>query len=614
MKCFVWFAALLLASAAWAGEVLRAEIKPLALQARTQAPETLDVKLTWTGAGLLEGVLELSFRDGEDDAPRFRTHELALTEGPHTYRFLIPASNDESRGSPRELRARFIGKTRSIDLGRFDLGMQKGWGRSFTICVSRPRFGAGTPEFPLWQSLRLERLQPADPQNNEPASTLPVYVEAEEMPTSPLAYCAYDLVVLEGEGFLQLREKQLAALTRWVLGGGSLCVLGGAHAQAEHQRFLDHLLAADPRSPALDLDGGRRLVRPGFGRLVVMSAAPQSETETETPEWRRAITFLWKFRPAQVDHVLQDGTWNLPTTRPDASRINDRQRALSGVLAPKEVQILPRSLVVLILGLFVVVIGPLDWIVLGRLRARRLTWVLFPVASVVFTGITVWLAERFMGSTNQRSALTVTDLGIDGRVLRESRFEMIFPARNQEVATDVRNALLTPMSTSTNNYSGGQGMGVAAGSYAGQFPARYSVHQALRQWTPQTNRTFSLEDGEDLSGVPWAELDPRQTVSIEGRERLRRLGVQAPADSLHAFYGGKFWDGTNLPLSGEFVRSLCQPHAFHWMTVCSQLSPNGAGNFDDLTLAPDGDPDIALSIVVRKEGENFHVYRRLYAP
>ena len=60
---------------------LTAEIKPVALRARAFAPEALDVKLTWSGSGLLEGALEFSFPGADENAPRFRSHDLALTSG-----------------------------------------------------------------------------------------------------------------------------------------------------------------------------------------------------------------------------------------------------------------------------------------------------------------------------------------------------------------------------------------------------------------------------------------------------------------------------------------------------------------------------------------------------
>jgi hypothetical protein len=280
----------------------------------------------------------------------------------------------------------------------------------------------------------------------------------------------------------------------------------------------------------------------------------------------------------------------------------------------------------------VVVIGPLDWIVLGRLRMRRLTWVTFPLAAVACTALTVFLAESYMGRSNYRSTLTVTDLGHDGRVLRETRFEMLFPARNQEVTTDVRNALCVPMPVSQNYYYGNRPGSAAPARYEGLFPAGYKVRQSLRQWTPQMNRLTSLDVSEDTSGVPWAKLDPREVNAAHG---WQRLGSNL-AREVYVVHRGEFRGLESGTLSG-FVKALCQSRDLRWSGVFSAIGPNGAANFEDLALTPFNETaastapgqlgqltpvappkvdetEFSATIVVRTEGDGFHIYRHLYAP
>jgi hypothetical protein len=95
------------------------------------------------------------------------------------------------------------------------------------------------------------------------------------MPATALGYTPYDIVLLEGEGFTLLREKQLAALSKWVLAGGSVCVTTSGPLDEAHRGFVEGLLAADVRKPPLVFDaegrvavkeeGGAMLARPVSG-------------------------------------------------------------------------------------------------------------------------------------------------------------------------------------------------------------------------------------------------------------------------------------------------------------------------------------------------------------
>ena len=121
---------------------LTAEIKPLALRPRAFAPETIDVKFNWSGSGLLEGALELTFIGDADGRAAYRSHDFALTGGAQSFRLLIPPPMYDEYGRSGEVRARFATKSGVIDLGRFDLSTRTNAERNFTICVSKPPFGS----------------------------------------------------------------------------------------------------------------------------------------------------------------------------------------------------------------------------------------------------------------------------------------------------------------------------------------------------------------------------------------------------------------------------------------------------------------------------------------
>jgi hypothetical protein len=635
---------LFLAFCAHAAGPLTADIKPLAPRARTGAPETFEVKLDWAGPGLLEGALELRFPFSDAEASQYRSHDLAVNVGSQSFRLLVPATT-RGVGLSREVQARFVTKTGECDLGQFDFGTGRSVSRNLTICVSKPPFGtagrkipqpdevsANSPieDVPLWQKLRPEQFEPEKTLIDElKVSTMPVFVETSEMPATALSYTPYDVVVLEGEGFTLLREKQLAALHHWVLAGGSLFIESDASLEPGPRRFLEDLLAADVHHPVLSFDGAGRpdlsehagilLAQPGFGRLVVKR--PEEEVldpilkATNIAAQRKATTFLWKFRDKQIQQILNNGTWQVtydssgPQFRQYQQYRQQPLQVIAGILTPKQVRILPYPVVLLVLGAFVLVIGPLDWFVLGRLRMRRLTWVLFPLAAVGFTALTVFLAERYMGSSTSRSSLIITDLAYDDRVLRETRLELIFPARNQEITTEIRSALCVPLRIASNAYGASLNSDVAS-RYEGLFPSRYTMRQSLRQWSPQLNRLTSLEGGEDRSGLVWERLHPRELDRENWRERLGK----DEGWEIKIWEDGELQDLSSASLLRSIPETFWKPASVGWLSVVAQLSPNGDADINDLALSNCEGHTMSATIVARREGEDIHVYRHLYPP
>ena len=602
---------------------LTTDVRPVAVRARAMAPEMVEVRLTSSAQGLLEGPLEFTMIAGKAPPFRYRTHDLALAAGAHTFRFLLPEGSPGEYGADRSARVRFLGKAGAIDLGEFPIETRLNADRVLTIAVSKPPAAGAQREFALWRRLRLERLQnPDEPESRGDFATAPVFIDGEDFPAAPLALCAYDIVLLEHDGFALLREKQLAALARWVLAGGSLWVRPGETIEGAPGKFLADLLAADGRAPAFDLNAaglptlpgedGLLLARPGLGRLVIASLTPENEEDRLTPARKRAVAFLWKFRDAQMERVLKNRPFYPPPT--DTAARARTMNELRGLLMPESVRLVPLGWVVAILLGFILVVGPLDWFVLGRLKMRRLTWVLFPCVSAAFTFFTVWLAGKYMGAGSHRSALTITDLGLDGRVVRETRFELIFPARNEEFATEIQNALCEPVSSANLE---GTDLGGSAGTtiYEGQFPARYRLRQQLRQWSPQLNRMTSIESREDDSGIAWEQIREMFPTGYGPAKVEPPLNFE-PA--IYIFREGSWsmrWVGRLGPtFDKDFVTHCCIAAPGGLMSLAAQLSPNGAANFDDLALAEAGDKSISFLAVVRREGAGVHLFRKIFNP
>ena len=559
---------------------------------------------------LLEGVLELTVLDDLNTSFVYRTQELALITGARELRLLLPPARME-RGMERDVRMRFIFTTGGvIELGKTALHPSLLMERSLVLAVGRVDLRAPEPGARLWQSLRLDRFEPAKGSSSmEKFSTTPVMIEPDDFPAEPLGYCAFDAVMIESRAFAALKEKPREALGQWLAGGGSVCVVANDPLDAAHAGTLRAWLRRDPSItlPEFDAEGRVQttgdsaiLARVGFGRLVVLTRAP--DEIVDDPKWRRAITFLWKIRAVQASAIERDGAWQNEAfgkvgewKNADRARRAQIASELTEALLPKTVRIIPLPVILAILIGFIAAVGPVDFFVLGKLRARRFTWLAFPLVSVGFTVLTMKLAAHYLGTNTHQAALVLTDLGPDGAVIRETRWELVLPAATQELVRDTQHAFAIP--AAQNRDYGASADRVAIAGFEGQYPARYRLRLPLAQWAPQTIRVSALATGTDDSRVDWSAF-PGAIGGGSG------CAIWISDKGHHGYVGNAG------PLSPDFLARIT--FTPEWNALFSAPSPGGAGSLDDLCVVEQNEPNRAVVVAVRREGADIHAWRRLY--
>ena len=60
------------------------------------------------------------------------------------------------------------------------------------------------------------------------------------------------------------------------------------------------------------------------------------------------------------------------------------------------------------------------------------------------------------------------------------------------------------------------------------------------------------------------------------------------------------------------VRKVCVRPAIGLFSIMSQISPNGAGDFEDLSILDPEDPNQLLLVIVSRQGNDYVVFRRLF--
>jgi len=638
-------------------------------RARSSGPLAVDVELDWRGSGLVEGRLEIDLAEGSEVRCRYSRPDVALTSGPQRLRLVLPSPGPGGYDSQLEARMVFRSDDGVFRLPPCPLFVPRRYDRGLVVALADPRGRPGPETLALFKALRLERFAPngraaqTDASGARPLVTTPAFPVPGDMPSNPAAYCAFDAVVLAAEGFALMSRKQLDAALTWVRAGGSVLVLPTGGLKAHHASFMNSLAGTEDAArpvyaltPRGRVEGktGLGLFRPGLGRAVVGLDVATDDDALGRSDWRRAVGFLWKVRRKQLSNIARRGKWAVVEEEETASddwrqwqtqyqqHRDGRSRygrvpVMAGptlkdkVLFPKKIQVVPLWLIIMILVLFVVVIGPVDYFVLGMFRRRKLTWITFPAAAVGFALFTMLLAEAYMGSTDHRNSLTVVDLGAGGRVLRTSRYEVIVAGRNRNSRTDIAGGFFSPIDV--GSFPGGRGMHTSGGRgvpcYEGLVPARFSVMQRVSQWEPRMNRYLFVGPEapplEGSSGRPGIKLDwdaidgiPRhRPVDRDDLSRIWSAVIESPHDGaaeVVVFGGGRKtarrFGGLGLP--HNVLKELCVRPQQGLFTVVSQVSPTGGGDFEDSAVLDPTDQDSWLLAVVVRDGQNFTVYRRLY--
>jgi hypothetical protein len=335
--------------------------------------------------------------------------------------------------------------------------------------------------------------------------------------------------------------------------------------------------------------------------------------------------------------------------------------SISRLLLPASLRLVPTSVMSLILISYVIVVGPLEYVILGWLRARKYTWFVFPATTLAFTLLTMAVAQAYMGGQDSMRTLTVTDLGEDSQPLRQSTLTTLFHGSQATLSSDHRREFAVHMSDEVQadlydpygNYSSSQTRSAdIPPEYQGNFPQNWTLNQPVRQWSPVSLRTFSIApDSENLKipDLPWD--DAHFVTTDNGRAELAARLATLQSSSGDMYYAAVFNSGVVTPLYG--MSYVAPPQAnleygiynsweysgdqllhlvlqtlptqgprhssrqlFGFFSLFSGISPDGSGTLEDLTMSDGSDPKEWVLMVARRGKSDFYqdinVFRRKY--
>lgn len=557
----------------------------------------------------------------------------------------------------------------------------------------------GVPQIPGGGGVGIEA-QPAAPQLGAPRIvTASVEWLAADAPQDPLRYCACDILLLPEKGLELVKTPALEAILAWVRAGGGVCVvLDDAQLKRDQIAWLNTLVGAPADKPTFLGDSEGRLIHEldesagtaqrrmlGLGRVVIAVGPEQAQPSAE--HWAQSAAFLWRLRHQHQNSLAQFGTWdhqytldvarNAPQLAHTAyGEFEASQNMLAAEfqplptlglnefiqrLLPDGVRLVPLSTMGGMLLAYLLAIGPLDYFVLGKLGMRKWTWCTFPLITLLFTGFSIGLSNRYMGSSVARRAAVFRDVAPGGHIARENRLELLFPSRTGVMETDVGRGLFTPLQYQefaqfqvfaydprTGQPLGPQVQRSGSAVYYGRMPMQCRVVQGVSQWSPQLNRqlTIPLQLPKDLPDFNWDEVPDFRTEAglhrlrarinesfgLSVAEQLQHGGDLVSAGVMHGTDStlllgepSNFQKNTlhNVQVVTPYgVQSTHQSSSFLWLlsvgtqpgflAVASEYAPTGGDRFEDMLMLDPTDPRQWLLVIMQPHGNDYYIYRRLY--
>ncbi|TWT52337.1 hypothetical protein KOR42_30230 [Thalassoglobus neptunius] len=535
-------------------------------------------------------------------------------------------------------------------------------------------------------------------QADRPVVSLSRLLEPIDFPNSPLEHCVSDLVIISSDLFAKLSEQQIIALKAWIRAGGSCLILlnSSQHVNSDELTALNSLGGFPESDPhVFQTPGGgfsfedeEKILtcRSGFGRVAYVRTDPQEKVIESLTEQQRLKLFvhLWKVRKEQVAPILESGKWSWDPGRRytvlnnwnfhtvddpgiDAFVTRFRQTPSSGGASflqrtqPTGMKVLPLWFISLSLFLYVLAIGPLDYLCLGSLGLRKWTWVTFPVMTVLFAFGAITTSNYAMQGSNEGGSLTIVDVTDDGQIARVNELHTMLLSTSRQLDLEADRELLTSidlqsMSGSNNvQYRRPDETPNEIPFYRGSFPSGAHLIQAVHKWSPQVFRRMKIptEDQTPPGDFDWTlPIDPaasNQHLALQERLReafgddvyaqlIRQIPIQQrnntnwyPVDRIVFCGDSEFFDYSEVEKADQ-MRPMAVPvidqyghrseanflysTAFRTeagiYSVVSQLSPKCDDFLEDLPLIDSSDPHQWLLLVATKDDNHWTVYRKVY--
>ena len=298
------------------------------------------------------------------------------------------------------------------------------------------------------------------------------FLDLADLPDVSIAWRALDVLVLDDVDTSRLTAGQLTALRAWVENGGLLVVTGGPGGPKTTAAVADLLpvtitgveSAAD--LPTLSAFGGAEFAAPGPYTLTGSSLRAGELLIHEdglpilahTPLGRGGVTFLaldpklaplagWRGQAAVWEAIVSLS----PIGGPWSNGIQDGYAASQAISSIPGLRLPSVGQLLLFLFVYTLVIGPINFLVLRRLRRRELAWVTIPVLVLLFSAITFFTGFRTRGGAAVLNEMSVAYGSVEAERVRTQSVAGLYSPRRG------RYDLSLPYDTTASPFTAGFG-------------------------------------------------------------------------------------------------------------------------------------------------------------
>ena len=239
--------------------------------------------------------------------------------------------------------------------------------------------------------------------NQNQVAPLVMSVTPDALPGRVEGWNMIDRIVWQDVDADQLSPEQLVSLRGWVAGGGRLVIAGGTAGPRSLAAFPDILLPYRPTAttdvPPAALGGILGAIPDGASDLPALSGELTNGRALATVGDRVVaaertyglgqVTLLG-FDPAAdwiAESDASDGMWRrlLPARTSGGLVFADDNMLVSAVSQLPSLALPPVTGLIVLLGAYILLIGPLNYLVLRRINRREWAWLTMPLLIVVFT-------------------------------------------------------------------------------------------------------------------------------------------------------------------------------------------------------------------------------------
>ena len=461
----------------------------------------------------------------------------------------------------------------------------------------------------------------------------------DDLPDRLQAWAALDRLIWQDVDASSLTPAQLAALRGWIAGGGRLVIVGGTAGADSLAAFPDDLL---PYRPTAVLDTDPSALKPILGgvpegaKTLTAYAGDPGPGKTLATSGDRVIAgerklgngsiTLLGFDPT-TSWIAEGDAWDTPLWRrllPARSggtvSLADDQTIVSAVTNLPSLALPPIGGVLVLLFGYILLVGPVNYLVLRRLDKREWAWFTVPALIVVFT------AGSFgIGGLMRGSEVIVHEVGIvrgapgTDAAIASSYLGVFSPNRGTYQASVQGDALL---SSPMNGEFFGNGTGATLDVIQGD-PSRVR-DLAVGVGSIRTIRAEASATGPDITGeLRLADGHVKGTVTnhsdrtlqaaalVVGTSAVRlkdiaggaTVNVDLPVNS-NAFngiqlseriFGPQNWDGG--PMDEDQQRTMVRRSVIDQLTIDPMTGMPNNVSADTATLMAWGtDPVVQLQI------------------